>query len=124
MILEYFGHHWLPYAVLSLPFVLCAWLAGQSQAASWHGSRRALIYGLLIGLLHSFPFRVVLTPKGFDRIEDWSFVIIMLLAAVVFCCGLSLMAYKTTQAAKMELQYPWLYRRTGLFGWTEVNQSK
>ena len=35
--------------------------------------------------------------------------------------ALCLIAYRSTRAARMVAQYPWQYRRAGLFGWREID---
>ena len=35
--------------------------------------------------------------------------------------ALGLIAYRSTRAARMVAQYPWQYRRAGLFGWREID---
>lgn len=37
--------------------------------------------------------------------------------------GISLLAYRMTQARKMVGQYPWLYERSGLLGWREKGRG-
>jgi hypothetical protein len=36
---------------------------------------------------------------------------------LVVLLSIGLFAYHATRARKMVSQYPWLYRRSGLFGW-------
>ena len=35
--------------------------------------------------------------------------------------GIALTAHRVTRARKMVNQYPWLYARSGLFGWKEIS---
>jgi len=93
----------------------CAFMSGQALAATWRPlwqvfpyalglacAARFLCFALFQGTLLSLP--------GFA-----------LNAAVL--TAITLGAYRMTQARGMVRQYPWLYRRTGLFSWAAKGQD-
>ncbi len=87
------------------------WLMGQALARGWRPVRQVVGYGLLLGLADRF-----LTFSLFDgTLVTAAGYAIDTAVIVVF----ALVGYRTTLAAKMVTQYPWLYRRAGPFGWRE-----
>jgi len=82
---------------------------GRALAATWRSAYWVAPYAALLGLLDRFIGWALfngnlLSPAGY--ILDTA-----VLAAI------ALVAYRITRAARMVRQYPWLYRRTGLFSW-------
>jgi hypothetical protein len=86
-----------------------AFMTGQAVANTWRpywqilvycallgGAARFLIYGLFNGALWS--------PTGY-----------LIGTGVLMLIGT--FAFRLTRARRMVLQYPWLYKRTGLFTW-------
>jgi len=91
----------------------CAYMTGQALASTWRPMWQVVPYSLLMGLAVRFLIfalfdGVLLTALGYV-IDALTMLII---------AGLS---YKLTRARMMVLQYPWLYRRSGLFSWREMN---
>ncbi len=87
------------------------WLMGQALARGWRPIWQVVAYGLLLGLADRF-----LTFSLFDGT--------LVTAAgyavdTVVIEAFALVGYRTTLAAKMVAQYPWLYRRAGPFGWRQ-----
>jgi hypothetical protein len=90
----------------------CALLTGQSLAQGWKPLGMVYAYALLIGLGDRFLVfalfdGVLLSPKGF--IVHTAIIAVMADAA-----------YRVTRARLMVSQYPWLYERSGPFGWREL----
>lgn len=88
----------------------CAFMAGQALATTWRPAWQPLPYALALGLADRFlGFALfggdLLSPGGY--VTDAA-----VLVAITFA------AYRMTLARRMVAQYPWLYRRHGLFGWT------
>ena len=94
----------------------CAFMAGQALAATWRPLWQVFPYALGLGLADRFlGFALfggnLLSLPGYGI--DTAVLLIIALAA-----------YRLTQARRMVEQYPWLYRRQGLFGWTAIGNSK
>ncbi|MCG8357991.1 MAG: hypothetical protein MI920_20695 [Kiloniellales bacterium] len=88
-----------------------AFMTGQALANTWRPVWQAVIYSFLLGFADRFLTwglfeGELLSLRGY-------FVDSLVLLAI------SLTAYRITQARKMVTQYPWLYERSGLFGWRE-----
>ncbi len=93
----------------------CAFMSGQALAATWRPLWQVFPYALGLACADRFLcfalFQgTLLSLPGFA------------LNAVVLT-AITLAAYRMTQARRMVRQYPWLYRRTGLFGWAEKEQD-
>ncbi|WP_041795956.1 DUF6867 family protein [Pararhodospirillum photometricum] len=89
----------------------CAFMTGQALATTWRPAWHALPYGVLMGVADRF-FAYALFKS--DLLSPTGLVIDATLLTVII-----LIAYRVTQVHKMVSQYPWLYERTGLFGWRE-----
>ena len=89
-----------------------SYLMGQAMAFNWRPSWQVILYAFLLGGADRFlSFALfdgrLLSPTGY--LIDTALLLIIALAA-----------YRVTVAALMVRQYPWLYARTGLFGWREI----
>jgi len=89
----------------------CAFMTGQAMAQSWKPVGLALPYALLLAagdrfLAYGLFQEPLLTLPGFL----FNGVVLLLIL---------LLAFHLTRARRMITQYPWLYRRAGLFGWRE-----
>lgn len=94
----------------------CAFMAGQALASTWRPLWQVFPYALGLGLGDRFlGFALfggnLLSLPGY--VTDAAVLLIITLAA-----------YRLTQARRMVEQYPWLYRRQGLFGWSSIGNSK
>lgn len=90
-----------------------AFMIGQAVAQTWRPAWQAAVYGLLLGLGDRFLgfalFEASLTsPTGY-------------LIDTAVLIAIALVAFRVRRAQKMVAQYPWLYRRAGLFGWRAVS---
>ncbi len=88
-----------------------AFMTGQALGATWRPVWQVIVYGALLGvadrLLGFLLFgRSLLSVPGY-----------LIDAAVLI--AIALIAYRLTRVSKMLSQYPWLFERTGLFGWRE-----
>jgi len=107
-----------PWAFLGLTVVLfggAAWLMGQALAATWRPAWQNVVYGVMLGAASRF-FQNALFAG--DMFSLSGFVID---TAVI--TALALVSFRLTRAYKMVSQYPWLYERSGLFGWRQRGSS-
>jgi hypothetical protein len=90
-------------------------LSGRATALAWRPPWQMAIVALLLGAAARF-FHFALFNGG-------------LLSAPSYCCDtvifivVGLLAWRATRANQMVRQYPWLYARTGPFGWREIGQQ-
>lgn len=89
----------------------CAFMAGMALASTWRPMWHVVPYGLGLGLIDRF-LRFALFDGELLSLSGYVLDSIVLLA-------IALAAYRLTKARRMVSQYPWLYRRTGLFGWAD-----
>jgi len=85
---------------------------GRALAATWRPAWWALPYAALLGLVDRFIHYalfdgVLLAPAAYAM--DTAVLLVI-----------ALVSYRVTQVARMVRQYPWLYRRAGLFSWRAV----
>jgi len=86
-----------------------AYMTGQAVAVTWKPAWQAVLYTLLIGLADRF-----LTFALFDgRLLLVSGYLIDTAALIV----IALVSYRIARVRTMVSQYPWLYERSGPFGW-------
>ncbi len=93
-----------------------AFLTGQSMATAWRPAGKVVLYALLLGLGNRFLVYALfsgplLSISGY--IIDTAILMVFALAG-----------YRVTKARKMVSQYPWLYERSGLFGWRERQPAR
>jgi len=92
-----------------------AWLSGRAVANAWRPQWQVAIAAVLVAMAARFIH--------FALFEG------TLLSPLSFCCDtliflvLGLLAWRTTRAAQMVRQYPWLYARAGPLGWREIGQE-
>lgn len=107
-----FTDNW--YVFIGLTCVLfggVSWLTGTAIAATWRPAWQAAAYALLL--------------TAFDRFLHFAVFYGDLLSVphavrdfiVILCVGLA--AWRFTHVTCMVRQYPWLYRRTGVFSYRE-----
>lgn len=88
-----------------------AYVTGQALGNTWKPVWHAIVYGILFGFADRF-----LVFALFDG-ELASLSGYLIDTAVLI--SISLFAFRLTQASKMVSQYPWLYERSGMFGWRQ-----
>lgn len=92
-----------------------AWMTGQGLARGWKPMWHVLPYGMLLGGADRF-----LTWGLFNEDKPeilWLFSGYLIDTAIIV--AIMFLAYRFTQTGKMVLQYPWLYERSGPFGWRQ-----
>ena len=93
-----------------------AFMTGQAVAGTWRPVGQVYAYCFLLGLATRF-----LTYALF---QGQLLSLTGLIADVVVLTAIGLLAYRVTHVAKMVSQYPWLYRRRGLWGYEEIPSSR
>ncbi|WP_260293946.1 DUF6867 family protein [Sedimenticola hydrogenitrophicus] len=90
------------------------YMMGQAVAITWRPLRQVFLYALLLGAGDRFLvfalFDGELISLGGYLIDTTAITLIALLA------------FRVTRVNRMISQYPWLYRRTGLLSWTEIEE--
>jgi hypothetical protein len=92
-----------------------AWLAGRAVALAWRSA------------LHVVPAMILLAAAA--RFIHFALFGGNLLSLSSFGCDFAiflvvgLIAWRTTRAAQMVRQYPWLYARAGALSWREIAQE-
>jgi len=89
-----------------------AFMMGQAVSITWRPAWQVVLFGALLGFADRF-----LTFALFDG-ELLSLGGYLLDSAVLIAIGL--FAYRITMVSNMVNQYPWLYRKTSPFSYTEV----
>lgn len=93
-----------------------AYMTGQAMANTWRPAWQLLGYGALLGLASRF---LIFSLFDGELISLTGYVID---TAVLIAIGG--FAFRVTRARKMVNQYPWLYERSGLFGWKARSESR
>jgi branched-chain amino acid transport system ATP-binding protein len=86
-----------------------SYMAGQALATTWRPWWLGIPYGFMLGAADRFLTWALFKGPLAGLVPYLIASAIML----VYCLG----AYRLTQARRMVAQYPWLYERTGPFGW-------
>lgn len=87
------------------------WLTGQALARTWRPVWQLFPYVLLLGFGDRFLIFALFDGELLNAVGYvFDTAVIAAIATV---------AFRTTQAAKMVDQYPWLYERRGPLGWRE-----
>ena len=113
---ELSGNSWAAFLVLTVAVMgFTAYMTGYAMAQTWKPAWHALAYALLLGaadrfLAYSLFDGALLSVPGY--VIDTTVLV-----------AITLFAYRITRAQRMVSQYPWLYRRTGLFSWRDKSAS-
>lgn len=91
----------------------CAFMTGQAVATTWRPYWQVVVYCTLLGavarfLIYGLFQGVLLSLSGY-------------LIGTALLVLIGSFAFLTTRAHKMVGQYPWLYRRSGLFSWQPLH---
>jgi branched-chain amino acid transport system ATP-binding protein len=90
----------------------CALMMGQALATTWRPMWQLVPYGILLAIFGRFLAYALFDNKLLALVP---FLVVVGLVLVLGAAG-----YRLTQAHLMVRQYPWLYRRSGLFGWRPI----
>lgn len=88
-----------------------AYMTGQALANTWKPMWQVVVYSILLGFADRF--------LTFALFEGQLLSITGYLIDTSVLIAISLFAYRLNQARKMVSQYPWLYKRSGLFTWRQ-----
>lgn len=91
-----------------------AYMMGQAISVTWRPVAHVIAYGALLGAADRFLIFAL-----FDG-ELTSLSGYLIDTAVITAIGL--LAFRITRVGRMVSQYPWLYRRSGLFSWAEISE--
>jgi hypothetical protein len=98
-----------------------SFLMGQALGETWRPAWQCVTYGLLLTvaerLADNFLFAARIIPLSFSDVGP----IVGYISHAIVLIGIALIAHRLTRARKMVTQYPWLYARSGLFGWKEIS---
>lgn len=94
---------------------VCAFLTGQAVAHSWRPAWQVGAYSLLLAVADRF---LVFALFEGELLNIAGYVVDAVLIGAVAAA-----AYAATRARKMVAQYPWRYRRSGLFRWREIGSD-
>lgn len=86
-----------------------AYMMGQALAVTWKPAWQVVVYCVL--LAGAARFLVFAMYDG----ALWSLSGYVISFLVLL--GIGIFAYRLSRARKMVTQYPWIYQRSGLFGW-------
>lgn len=86
-----------------------AWLTGQAIAATWRPVWQVVAYAALLLVFDRFLHFALF---GGELLSFWGAV-----RDYAVILGGGLCAWRITRVTRMVHQYPWLYRRTGLFSY-------
>lgn len=89
-----------------------AFMIGQAVALAWKPARQAVGYGLLLGVGDRFLTYALFQGKLLSFTGY--------LADTAVLVAIALVAFRINRAHRMVSQYPWLYRRDGLFSWRAI----
>ena len=88
-----------------------AFMAGRSATNSWQPVWLLVVYMMILGaglrFLHFALYQETLTSGLYYMTQT----------AVVVC--FALLGYRMTRVKQMTEKYPWLYQKTGPFGWRD-----
>ena len=93
-------------------FGLAALMIGQALAVAWKPAWQVVGYGLLLGVGDRFLTYALFQGKLFSLTGY--------LADTAVLVAIALVAFRINRARRMASQYPWLYRRDGLFHWRAI----
>ena len=103
-------------SVLWLLLILGAtWLMGQALATTWRSALLVAWYGVLLGLGDRF-FIWGLFEGALLSATGW-------LLDTALIVAVALVAFRVTRVAKLCSQYPWLYRRAGLWRAAQIGED-
>lgn len=89
-----------------------AWMTGKAIGGTWRPWWQVFFYCCLLGCATRFLIQGLFDGEMFSPSGYLIDVIVLQLVGVA--------AYRSTLARKMVSQYPWLYGRSGPFGWREL----
>jgi hypothetical protein len=90
-------------------------MIGQALAVTWKPAWYAVAYIMLLGLGDRF--------LTFALFQGKLLSLTGYLADTAVLIVIALISYRINRARRMVGQYPWIYRRAGLFGWQTISND-
>lgn len=103
-----------PLVSFGITFVLAgggAWMMGRALGLNWRPDWQLLVYAALLAVADRF---LIYALYGGDILSVTGYLVDASLLAVI-----AALSYQIARARQMVRQYPWAFRRSGLFGWCE-----
>jgi Domain of unknown function (DUF6867) len=101
------------FGITALLTGFAAFMTGQAIANTWRPYWQVVVYCALLGAAARFLI------YGLFNGALWSLSGYLIGTGVLMLIGT--FAFRLTRARRMVLQYPWLYKRTGLFTWQPLH---
>ncbi len=98
-----------------LLFGFAAFLTGQNQARAWKPVSAVVAYSVLLGMGERF--------LAWSLFQGPLFSVTAFLVNTAVIMAIAVASWRMTLARKMASQYPWLYERSGPFGWREKKSA-
>ena len=97
-------------------FGAAAFMTGQGIARTWRPAWQVVPYGLLLAAANRFLSTALFEGRllSLPAYLVAAFVLVLIAFA----------AWRMTLVRKMASQYPWLYRRTGLFAYRDIARDE
>ncbi len=92
-------------------FGAAAYMTGQALAQTWRSAWHSVPYAMLLTVANRYLSYALFDG---DLLSIAGYAVDAVILALI-----TLVAFRATQARLMVSQYPWLYRRAGLFGWQD-----
>ncbi len=88
-----------------------AYMTGQALGNTWKPVWHVIAYVLMLGMADRF--------LTFALYEGELLLVTGYIVDTAVLMAIALFAYRINRVHRMVSQYPWLYERTGLFGWRD-----
>lgn len=96
-----------------------AWATGRAIALQWQPYWLVVAFCCLLGLADRFLAWGLFLDYPLNVYQGDLFSVYYYLVDTAVLVLFGSISYRITQTRQMTAQYPWLYRRTGLFTWAE-----
>lgn len=110
---QWLGSTWGGFIGLAVPIGSAAFLTGQAIANIWRPAWQVCAYCLLLGLLWRFLSYALFAGQ---LLSLSGFVVNV---SILIAIGWG--SYRITHVNRMVSQYPWLYRRRGLWAYEQLS---
>lgn len=114
--MELVGTDWVTFVAVTL--VLsggAAYMTGMAMANRWRPTWMVVGYSLLLGCADRFAVYALADGK--------LLLISGYLIDTAILMVIALLSYRMNKARNMVDQYPWIYERSGLFGWRNARET-
>jgi hypothetical protein len=105
-------------------FGFLAYMTGANMARNWRPIGHLVFYCALLAVGERFMAHTIVWHRFYLLLDifwtdgEWSVAFdAYIFISFVICLTFGFLAYYATRASLMVRQYPWLYERSGPFGW-------